>query len=161
MPEIKVLFVCMGNICRSPLAEGVFSKLVEDEGLSDAVSADSAGTGAWHLGHPPDTRARSSAAKRGMDIGSIRSRLITPEDLDVFDYVLTMDEYNYGEVKRLGRGNAEIRRFMEFHTDSGVTEVSDPYYGDGDGFERALDLIEDASAGLLGDIRERHLSRRD
>lgn len=161
MQKINVLFVCLGNICRSPVAEGVFSKLVEEEGLSDVVTVDSAGTGAWHLGHPPDARAQASAARRGIDIGRVRSRLIEPGDLDSFDYVLTMDEHNYGEVKRLGRGRAEIRRFMDFHPDPSVTEAPDPYYGQGDGFEIVLDLVEEASAGLIEDIRERRLSRRD
>lgn len=155
MQKVNVLFVCMGNICRSPVAEGVFSKLVAEAGLSDSISVDSAGTGAWHLGHAPDSRAQTSAKRRGIDISRQRSRLIEPEDLSRFDYVLTMDEYNFREVSRLGSGGAVVRRFMDFHPDASVTEVPDPYYGEGDGFTQVMGLVEEASAGLLAEIRKR------
>jgi protein-tyrosine phosphatase len=157
---VRVLFVCMGNICRSPLAQGVFEDVLRREGLEGEVSVDSAGTGAWHVGSPPDERALSAASLRGVDISSQRARRIDPEDCRNFDYVLTMDEENYRAVAGLCRGSAVVRPFLDFATDSPETAVPDPYYGGPDGFEHVLDLVEEASEGLLEDIRERHLSRR-
>ena len=157
---VRVLFVCMGNICRSPLAQGVFEDVLRREGLEGEVSVDSAGTGAWHVGSPPDERALSAASLRGVDISSQRARRIKPEDCRNFDYVLTMDEENYRAVAGLCRGSAVVRPFLDFATDSPETAVPDPYYGGPDGFEHVLDLVEEASEGLLEDIRERHLSRR-
>ena len=157
---VRVLFVCLGNICRSPLAQGVFEDVLRREGLEGEVSVDSAGTGAWHVGSPPDERALSAASLRGVDISSQRARRIDPEDCQNFDYVLTMDEENYRAVAGLCRGSAVVRPFLDFATDSPETAVPDPYYGGPDGFERVLDLVEEASEGLLEDIRERHLSRR-
>jgi protein-tyrosine phosphatase len=161
MVMVRVLFVCMGNICRSPLAQGVFEDVLRREGLEGEVSVDSAGTGAWHVGSPPDDRALSAASLRGVDISSQRARRIKPEDCQNFDYVLTMDEENYRAVAGLCRGSAVVRPFLNFATDSPETAVTDPYYGGPGGFERVLDLVEVASEGLLEDIRERHLSRRD
>ena len=158
---VRVLFICMGNICRSPLAQGVFEDVLRREGLEGEVSVDSAGTGAWHVGSPPDERALSAASLRGVDISSQRARRIKPEDCQNFDYVLTMDEENYRAVAGLCRGSAVVRPFLDFATDSPETAVPDPYYGGPDGFEHVLDLVEEASEGLLEDIRERHLSRRD
>jgi protein-tyrosine phosphatase len=158
---VRVLFVCMGNICRSPLAQGVFEDKLRREGLEGEVSVDSAGTGAWHVGSSPDERALSAASLRGVDISSQRARRIKPEDCRKFDYVLTMDEENYRAVAGLCRGSAVVRPFLDFATDSPETAVPDPYYGGPDGFEHVLDLVEEASEGLLEDIRERHLSRRD
>jgi protein-tyrosine phosphatase len=157
---VRVLFVCMGNICRSPLAQGVFEDVLRREGLEGEVSVDSAGTGAWHVGSSPDERALSAASLRGVDISSQRARRIKPEDCRNFDYVLTMDEENYRAVAGLCRGSAVVRPFLDFATDSPETAVPDPYYGGPDGFEHVLDLVEEASEGLLEDIRERHLSRR-
>lgn len=154
----RVLFVCMGNICRSPLAQGVFENVLRREGLEDGVFVDSAGTGAWHVGSPPDERARRSAGLRGLDLSSQRARRITPEDCHNFDYILTMDEDNYLAVATLCRGSAVVRPFLDFAADYPETEVPDPYYGGPDGFEHVLDLVEDASEGLLEDIRKRHLS---
>jgi protein-tyrosine phosphatase len=157
---IRVLFVCLGNICRSPLAQGVFEGVLRSEGLDGEVSVDSAGTGAWHVGSPPDERALSAASVRGVDISSQRARRIRPEDCQNFDYILTMDEENYRAVAGLCRGSAVVRPFLDFATDSPETAVPDPYYGGPDGFEHVLDLVEEASEGLLEDIRRRHLSRR-
>jgi protein-tyrosine phosphatase len=157
---VRVLFVCMGNICRSPLDQGVFEGVLRREGLEGEVSVDSAGTGAWHVGSPPDERALSAASLRGVDISSQRARRIDSEDCENFDYVLTMDEENYRAVASLCRGSAVVRPFLDFATDSPETAVPDPYYGGPDGFVRVLDLVEEASEGLLEDIRERHLSRR-
>jgi protein-tyrosine phosphatase len=157
---VRVLFVCMGNICRSPLAQGVFENVLRRDGLQDAVFVDSAGTGAWHVGEPPDRRAQRSASMRGLDLSSQRARRIAPEDCENFDYILTMDEENYRAVASLCRGSAVVRPFLDFATDSPEREVPDPFYGGPDGFEHVLDLVEEASEGLLEDIRERHLSRR-
>jgi low molecular weight protein-tyrosine phosphatase len=157
---IRVLFVCLGNICRSPLAQGVFEGVLRREGLEGEVSVDSAGTGAWHVGSPPDERALSAASLRGVDISSQRARRIRPEDCQNFDYILTMDGENYRAVAGLCRGSAVVRPFLDFATDSPETAVPDPYYGGPDGFEHVLDLVEEASEGLLEDIRRRHLSRR-
>jgi protein-tyrosine phosphatase len=157
---VRILFVCMGNICRSPLAQGVFENVLRREGLEYEVFVDSAGTGAWHVGSPPDERAQKSAGLRGLDLSSQRARRITPEDCDAFDYILTMDEDNYFTAASLCRGSAVVRPFLDFAADSPEREVPDPYYGGPDGFERVLDLVEEASEGLLEDIRERHLSWR-
>jgi protein-tyrosine phosphatase len=154
---VRVLFVCMGNICRSPIAQGVFEDVLRREELEDEVFVDSAGTGAWHVGDPPDQRARKSASLRGLDLSSQRARRIAPDDCQNFDYILTMDEENYRAVAALCRGSAVVRPFLDFATDSPEREVPDPYYGGPDGFERVLDLVEEASEGLLEDIRERHL----
>ena len=155
---VRILFVCMGNICRSPLAQGVFENVLRREGLEYEVFVDSAGTGAWHVGSPPDERAQRSAGQRGLDLSSQRARRITPEDCKTFDYILTMDEDNYHAVASLCRGSAVVRPFLDFAANSPETEVPDPYYGGPDGFEHVLDLVEDASEGLLEDIRKRHPS---
>jgi protein-tyrosine phosphatase len=157
---VRVLFVCMGNICRSPLAQGVFENVLRREGLEDEVSVDSAGTGHWHVGSPPDERALSAASLRGLDLSAQRARQIAREDCQIFDYILTMDEENYHMVSSLCRGSAVVRPFLDFATGSPEREVPDPYYGGSDGFEHVLDLVEEASEGLLEDIRERHLSHR-
>ncbi len=154
---VRILFVCMGNICRSPLAQGVFENVLRREGLEDEVFVDSAGTGHWHVGSPPDERALSAASLRGLDLSSQRARQVRSEDCENFDYILTMDEENYHMVSSLCRDSAVVRPFLDFATDSPEREVPDPYYGGPDGFERVLDLVEEASEGLLEDIRERHL----
>jgi protein-tyrosine phosphatase len=157
---VSILFICTGNICRSPLAQGVFEGVLRREGLEAEVFVDSAGTGHWHVGSPPDNRAMDAAALRGVDIGSQRARRITPDDCQNFDYVLTMDEYNYHTVATLCRGRAMVRPFLDFATDSPEREVPDPYSGGPDEFEHVLDLVEEASEGLLDDIRQRHLRTR-
>jgi protein-tyrosine phosphatase len=157
---VRILFVCLGNICRSPLAQGVFEDVLRREELEDEVFVDSAGTGSWHVGNPPDDRAQRSAASRGLDLSAQRARRISPDDCEEFDYVLTMDEQNYRTVASLCRGRAVVRPFLDFAPHSPEREVPDPY-GDGpDAFERALDLVEEASVGLLNDIRARHLTER-
>ncbi|MDQ4128477.1 MAG: low molecular weight phosphotyrosine protein phosphatase [Actinomycetota bacterium] len=157
---VRVLFICMGNICRSPLAQGVFEDVLRRENLDGEVHVDSAGTGHWHVGSPPDARALSAAALRGVDISSQRARQITPDDCRDFDYVLTMDEQNYRKVAALCQGSAVVRPFLDFAPDSPQREVPDPYSGGPNEFEHVLDLVEEASEGLLDDIRERHLSGR-
>ncbi len=151
----------MGNICRSPIAQGVFENVARRAGLEDKIFVDSAGTGNWHVGSPPDERAMKSARLRGLDISAQRARQISRDDCENFDYILTMDEENYYMVSSLCRGSVVVRPFLDFAADSPEREVPDPYYGGPEGFERVMDLVEDASEGLLEDIRERHLSGRD
>jgi protein-tyrosine phosphatase len=157
---VGVLFVCLGNICRSPLAQGVFEEVLRREELEDEVFVDSAGTGSWHVGSPPDDRAQRSATARGLDLSVQRARRISPDDCEEFDYVLTMDEQNYRTVASLCRGRAVVRPFLDFAPHSPEREVPDPYGGGSDAFEHVLDLVEEASEGLLDDIRDRYLTER-
>ncbi len=155
---VKVLFVCLGNICRSPTAHGVFLHLVEREGLADRIEVDSAGTHAYHVDDPPDPRAQAAAAKRGVDLSRLRARKALQEDFQVFDYVLAMDRSNYEHLSALCPPGAEdkLRLFLRFAPELGEDEVPDPYYGGTAGFERVLDMIESAAEGLLAEIRLRH-----
>ncbi len=152
---IRVLFVCMGNICRSPLAQGVFEDHVQRAGLEGEIEIDSAGTHAfYHEGEPPDYRAQESSHARGLDLSHQRSRMLGSEDCQNFDYILTMDEENYRRVAGICNGGAEVRPFLDYASGP-ETEVPDPYYGGPGGFEHALDLIERASEGLLAEVSER------
>ncbi|MGH8632304.1 MAG: low molecular weight protein-tyrosine-phosphatase [Burkholderiales bacterium] len=159
MPELlapcTVLFVCTGNICRSPTAEGVFQAMVEMQRLSDAVIADSAGTHDYHVGQPPDRRAIAAAARRGYDISKLRARLFSRRDFESFDYVLAMDREHLIQLRHWAPGGqaAKPRLFLDFGRLDPGGEVPDPYYGGPQGFERVLDLVEDAAQGLLDDIR--------
>lgn len=152
---VKVLFVCLGNICRSPTAEGVFRRRLEAAGLQDAVQVDSAGTHDYHIGKAPDPRAVAAAARRGIDISGLRARQVTAEDLEGFDYVLAMDEENLAYLQHLADGRARPRLLMDYAPQCGVREVPDPYFGGRRGFERVLDMLEQACDGLVADIRER------
>ncbi|SFR48359.1 protein-tyrosine phosphatase [Marinobacter daqiaonensis] len=154
---IRVLFVCLGNICRSPTAEGVFRERLRHHDLEEQVEVDSCGTGHWHVGKAPDERARRAAAERGVDIGHLRARQFEPEDLDSFHYVLAMDRQNLADIRDiwLQQGGTEPRLFLDFLPDRREQEVPDPYYGGDDGFAHVLDLITEASDGLLADIRAR------
>jgi len=154
---VKVLFVCMGNICRSPTAHGVFRELVRAQGLEDVVSIDSAGTHAYHVGNPPDQRAQATAESRGFDLSDLRARQVTGEDFMEFDYVLAMDQDNYVtlEAQCPAEHRHRLRMFLEFAPEQGVSEVPDPYYGGAKGFEYVFDLVDAASRGLLEDIRKR------
>lgn len=158
-PQVKVLFVCMGNICRSPTAEGVFRKMVTDEGLAHLISIDSAGTHAYHVGSSPDNRAQAAAKKREIDLSKLRGRQIVLDDFAAFDYVLVMDGSNLRDVLALQdkEQGAQVQLFLDFAKDARVREVPDPYYGGANGFEYVLDLIEDASRGLLDHIRKHDL----
>lgn len=158
---VRVLFVCTGNICRSPISQGVFENVLQREGLESEIFVDSAGTGRWCVGSPPDESALSCARSRGLDLSSQRARQISPEDCHDFDYIITMDEYNYSVVSRLcSGGTAIVRPFMDYAANSIETEIPDPYGGGSDEFERVLDLAEEASEGLLEEIRKRHLDGR-
>ncbi len=155
---VKVLFVCLGNICRSPTAEGVFRALVEREGLADRIAVESAGTGNWHVGEPPDGRAVKAAKRRGIDLSAIRAREATRDDFARFDYVVAMDSDNRAVLKRLSPPGERHRLhlFLDFAEGLEGRDVPDPFYGGGDGFEAVLDMIERAAAGLLAHIRANH-----
>jgi len=155
---VRVLFVCMGNICRSPTAQGVFEHLVEGQGLTALIQIDSAGTHAYHVGEPPDVRATQAAKKRSINLGSQRARRVSGDDFLEFDYVLAMDRNNYDDLMSLCPPDhrSKLYLFLEFATDLAEDEVPDPYYGGITGFERVLDLIELASQGLLAEIRQQH-----
>ena len=155
---VKVLFVCLGNICRSPTAEGVFTALIDREGLTDLVSVDSAGTGDWHVGDQPDRRAQAAAKARGYDLSMQRARQIKEMDFWDFDYVIAMDSQNHSDLSMMAPTNAQdrIRMFLSFAPKKGITDVPDPYYGGANGFDHVLDLVEAASLGLLQEIRKRH-----
>ncbi len=155
---VRVLFVCLGNICRSPTAEGVFRALVESEGLTGQIEIDSAGTHAYHIGEGPDPRSQEAAARRGIDLSSLRGRRATEADIKEFDYVLAMDQENYANLMQLAPIQLEsrVRRLMEFAPERPEDDVPDPYFGGEGGFDRVLDMIEDAARGLLADIRRQH-----
>ncbi len=149
----------MGNICRSPTAEGVFRRKVIDAGLEDAIHIDSAGTIAYHIGSPPDPRAQEAALKRGFDLSSQRARKVTSGDFEKFDLVIAMDSDNHYELEVICPAGHEdrLQMFLKFAHNSTETDVPDPYYGGSRGFDTVLDLIEDASEGLLQHLRDQKL----
>ncbi len=154
---IKVLFVCLGNICRSPTAEGVFRHVVKQADLADKIHTDSAGTHAYHIGKPPDSRAQQTARNRGIEVGDLRGRKIEADDFSRFDYVLAMDHSNHADLQQLAAGNTDkLHMFLQFAENFDEQEVPDPYYGGDQGFEHVFDLVEDASNGLLAHIRKQH-----
>jgi protein-tyrosine phosphatase len=148
----------MGNICRSPTAEGVFKQVVMDLKLADKIHIDSAGTHAYHIGKPPDTRAQQTALKRNIDLSSQTARKVNKKDFHHFDYVIAMDHSNYSDLDYLcpDEQKDRLHLFLEFAHNFNEEEVPDPYYGGAQGFEHVLDLVEDASRGLLIDIQHRH-----
>ncbi|OAD19180.1 Low molecular weight phosphotyrosine protein phosphatase [Candidatus Thiomargarita nelsonii] len=149
---IKILFVCMGNICRSPTAEGVFTHLVTQAGAQ--ISIDSAGTHDYHIGEPPDLRSQKAALKRGIDLSSLRARQVTQADFTKFDYILAMDRHNYQILQSLcpPEQQHKLHLFLDFAPELNRHEVPDPYYEGG--FEYILDLVEAASRGLLDTLNE-------
>lgn len=156
--KVKVLFVCMGNICRSPTAEAVFRLYVENAGLSESILIDSAGTHDYHVGHAPDLRAQQAAAQRGYDMSGLRGRQVVSQDIESFDYVLAMDCANLAILRYLAP--RECRKhpglFLDYAKHHREREVPDPYYGGDEGFERVLDMVEDAAQGLLEHIQKTH-----
>jgi protein-tyrosine phosphatase len=150
-----VLFVCTGNICRSPTAEGVFRKLVADAGLADRIRADSAGTHGYHVGEPPDRRTQTAARTRGYDLSGLRARRVARDDFHRFDLVVAMDREHHEILAGIAPPSAghKLRLMMEFARRSAHDEVPDPYYGGPEGFELVLDLLEDAAEGLLETLR--------
>ena len=157
MKKIRVLFVCMGNICRSPTAHSVFEQLVRDAGLEANVEVDSAGTHAYHVGEPPDRRAQQTARGRGIDLSGQRARKVHDADFHEFDYILAMDEDNLHGLRSRCPPECEDRLhlFLSFAPRMGEREVPDPYYGGTHGFEHVFDLVDAAGRGLLEDIRAR------
>ncbi len=154
----KLLFVCLGNICRSPAAEGVFLHLIKTRGLEDQFVVDSAGTGGWHVGNPADRRMQAAANRRGIELPS-RARQISLDDLTTFDLVLTMDDDNLSAVSGLAReagarATASIEPMLRYAQNFSETEVPDPYYGGEAGFEHVLDLLEDACSNLLDELSQ-------
>jgi protein-tyrosine phosphatase len=156
---VKVLFVCLGNICRSPTAEGVFQKLVSDAGLSKRIEIDSAGTANWHEGRAPDPRTVAAAKKRDIDLSVLRARAVNVSDFDEFDYILAMDNDNLTDLQILKPTNyaGYLGVFLAFGSQTQYHEVPDPYHGGNQGFELVLDLVEDAAAGLLESIQKNKL----
>lgn len=160
MRKISVLFVCLGNICRSPTAHAVFQAMVDAKGLGGQILVDSAGTGDWHLGHAPDKRTCAVAAERGYNMSDLRARLVTPADFRQYDYILGMDHENVCDldVMRTEDYQGELGLFLDYSKKPELSNhdvVPDPYYGGDKGFALVLDLVEDASAGLLSHIVER------
>lgn len=156
--KVSVVFVCMGNICRSPTAEGVFRHLVRQEGLDDWITTDSAGTHAYHIGEQPDHRAQQTALSRGIDLSDLRGRKAIENDFHEFDYVLAMDDDNYRLLENICPAGLEskLSLFLDFSKEYPETQVPDPYYGGDHGFEHVFDLVESASHGLLQDIKRRY-----
>ena len=154
--KVAVLFVCMGNICRSPTAEGVFRHHVSGAGLDERFVIDSAGTHAYHVGNPPDRRAAVAAERRGISLVDLRARRVSDEDFERFDYIIAMDEDNVVHLKEQAppEYHSKVRLFLEYSTGQ-EQEVPDPYYGGASGFERVLDLVEEASRGLLETLSNR------
>ena len=152
----SVLFVCMGNICRSPTAEVVFRHYVENAGLSASILIDSAGTHDYHIGHAPDMRSQQAAAQRGYDMSGLRGRQVERADFERFDYILAMDKANLAILQYLApRGcKKHLGLFLDFARHGGGREVPDPYYGGEQGFENVLDMVEDAASGLLQHITQ-------
>ena len=160
MRTVNVLFCCMGNICRSPLAHGHFEALVRERGLADRIRVDSAGTHAYHIGKAPDPRSQDTARRHGLDLSAQRARQVNAQDLAKFDYVIAMDEDNLAILHRHA-GNEhrhKVRLFLDYAPKLGVREVPDPYYGGPDGFEHVYRLVDAASHGLLEDIVRERLS---
>lgn len=156
MKTFKVLFVCTGNICRSPTADGVLRKMVTDSGIGNVVEVDSAGTLAYHVGEPPDERSQEHARKRGYDLSPLRARQVQFDDFERFDLILALDDGHLKILQRLCPPSCRIKvhRFTEFCTRHKIHEVPDPYYGGAQGFEHVLDLVEDGCVGLIDHIRK-------
>jgi protein-tyrosine phosphatase len=154
MSEVRVLFVCLGNICRSPTAEGVLRHLAGREAPRLSLEIDSAGTAGYHIGAAPDARSQRAAMGRGIDISGLRARQVTPGDFSRFDFILAMDRENLRELQVMKPKNshAQVRLFMEYAPTSSMLEVPDPYYGGAEGFEQVLDLATAASRGLLASL---------
>lgn len=150
----KVLFVCLGNICRSPTAHGVFETMVARRNLDDRIEVDSCGTGDWHVGQVPDRRATAEAAVRGYELSDLRARQVCLSDFDEFDYILAMDEQNLADLKAMCPSHfaGHLGLFLPFAESNAADEVPDPYYGGDDGFTQVLDMVEAASEGLLQEI---------
>jgi protein-tyrosine phosphatase len=155
--QVKVLFVCMGNICRSPTAHGLFQALVDKHQLGAAIQVDSAGTHSYHVGSPPDSRSQAIARQRGVDLSGLRARRFVSTDFNDYDYLLGMDQANIADMRAIKPdvSTARLQLMLEYSGEFKQVEVPDPYFGD-DGFELVFDMIDDASQGLLQHIRSQH-----
>jgi len=153
--QLGVLFVCTGNICRSPTAEGIFRKLVADAGMSESIVADSAGTHDYHVGEPPDPRSREAAAERGYDLSALRARRVERADFDRFDLIVAMDRGHLGALSRMAHpaNTGKLKLMMSYAKSFRQSDVPDPYYGGPEDFKRVLDMLEDAARGLLESLR--------
>ena len=154
---VRVLFVCLGNICRSPVAEGLFQHKVTAAGLADRVLVDSAGTGGWHVGAPPDRRMTAAAARHGTDLSGLRARQLVRHDLDAFDHVFVMDKSNLHDALALdpeGDHGSRVRLFREFDPEPGDYQVPDPYYGGPDGFDDVYDIVDRTTDAILDRLRD-------
>ena len=156
--QLSILFVCMGNICRSPLAEGIFRHRLAERAVHLNVMIDSAGTHSYHVGDPPDQRAQTAAARRGIDISMLGARKVVEIDFERFDYILVMDDENRRALLQRSEPeyHAKVRLFLDYSRANPGAEVPDPYYGGPAGFERVIDLIEEATEGLLDEIVNAH-----
>lgn len=157
--NVRILFVCLGNICRSPAAEGVFRHLVQKRGLSGVIRVDSAGTGAWHVGEPPDQRMRATARGHGISLDGQKARQLVRADLDEFDLVLVMDRQNLADVlkiRKAGQASDHVRLFREFDPEPDGLEVPDPYWSGADGFENVFHIIERTADSLLTWVEDRY-----
>ncbi len=154
--KVSVLFVCMGNICRSPTAEGVFATMIKAQNIADQFEIDSAGTHAYHIGEAPDLRAQKVAKDRGIQLSHIRSRKVVFGDFEDFDYLLAMDDDNYEILMQASpeQFKYKVKYFLEYAPNLDSREVPDPYYGGKYGFERVLDMVEDASVGFVNSLKK-------
>jgi len=159
MAPVKVLFVCLGNICRSPTAEGMFQQLVKANKLEEFITVDSAGTGDWHIGRPPDQRAQQAAQARGYDISHLRARQMSREDFHNFHYIIAMDQQNLANLQAMQPQDfsGHLGLLLPFAGSGELLEVPDPYFGGEEGFRLVLDLLESASVGLLDHIKQQYL----
>lgn len=155
---MKILLVCMGNICRSPTAEGVLVKFIKTNGLEDFVEVDSAGTHGYHVGEAPDTRTQRAASARGYDLSDLRARKVSIQDLEYFDLILAMDKTNLDNLKRMSSPglHKKMKLFMDYAHHFDDDEVPDPFYGLGHGFDLVLDMVEDAAAGLIAVLKKKN-----
>src|SRR6185369_4441280 len=154
--KIRVLFCCMGNICRSPTAEAAFRQALVDASLEDSITCDSAGTHGYHAGDPPDQRAQQAALRRGYDMSNLRARQVSAKDFERFDHVLAMDRHNLALLRELcpPQYAHKLALYCDFHADYAGREVPDPYYGGPQGFDKVLDMVEAVNASLLARLRQ-------
>ena len=156
---VRVLFVCLGNICRSPTAHGVFESMVQARGLTDRIHIDSCGTGDWHVGHPPDRRASAEAARRGYELDHLRARQVRPADFSEFDYILAMDSANFENVRRKDQTmefSEKLIMMREFDEIDKGADVPDPYFGGEGGFQDVFDILDRSTDQLLDHIIKSH-----
>jgi len=158
--KVKVLFVCLGNICRSPTAHAVFRNMVQQQGLHERIDIDSAGTAAYHVGKHPDTRSMEVARTKGIEMMDLRARKVDFGDFYEYDYILAMDDENFYNLKEMAlpEHHEKIQMFLDYSTQFSEREVPDPYYGGAQGFHHVFDLVDSASQGLLDHIRKHHLA---